>query len=193
MALSERFHDRARQLIARYPEKRSALSMLLHEAREEVGYISSDVIREVAGLLDLNSAEVADVVTFHEMFKRTPPGRYLISLCTNVGCAVWGADDTASELRELVGPPHEASEDGMLSWESMECLAACQRAPAAQVNYRDVPYLTRDRVRELCRALRDGRSLDEVLAGLRRPATFEEAGVRPAGVHPPDAAGGAHA
>lgn len=193
MALSERFHERARELIGRYPEKRSAMSMILHEAQEETGYVSAEVIREVAELLDVNSAEVADLVTFHEMFKRTPPGRYIISLCTNVGCAIWGADDTGRTLRELIGPEHEASPDGMFSWEQMECLAACHRAPAAQVNHRDVRYLTSDRARRLCEALRSGRPEDEVVEEFRREGSFEEAGARPSSIHRPDPSGEEHA
>lgn len=179
MTLSERFHARAREIIARYPDRRGAVLPLLHEAQDEVGYVSSDVIREVAEVLDLHSADVAGVATFHTMFKRTPPGRYIVSLCTNVGCAVWGAQQTAGTLRELVGPAHSTSDDGTLYWEPVECLATCHWAPAAQVNYHDVPYLSPERARRLCDALRSGRPLEEVLAELRQARSFEDAGVRP--------------
>lgn len=170
MPLSERFRTKADEIIARYPVARSAILMLLHEAQEEVGYVSSEVIREVAGILDLSSADVAGVVTFHTMFKRRPPGRHLISLCTNVSCAIRGADETAEKLREIVGPPHETTDDGLLSWEPVECLAFCDWAPIAQVNYRDIPELTPERAEKLCSALRAGRPEAEVLAELRRGA-----------------------
>jgi NADH-quinone oxidoreductase subunit E len=178
MALSDGFRARAREIMARYPSRRSAILLLLHEAQDEVGYVTDEVIREVAEILGLDSADVAGVVTFYTMFKRTHPGRYLISLCTNVGCGIWGADDTAEALREVVGEEHATSDDGMLSWESVECLATCHWAPAAQVNYRDVPYLSADRARQLCAALKSGRPLEEILDEFRRPQTMGEAGVR---------------
>jgi NADH-quinone oxidoreductase subunit E len=176
MALSDSFHQRAREIIARYPEKRSAVIMLLHDAQDEVGYVSAEVIREVAEVLDLNSADVAGVATFHTMFKRTPPGRYLVSLCTNVSCALRGADETAQRLRDLIGAPHEPTSDGLLSWEPVECLAHCDWAPIAQVNYEDVPLLTPERSAQLCDALRAGRSLDEVLAEFREVVAQAQGG-----------------
>src|SRR5206468_2485880 len=120
------------------------------------------VIRELAALLALSAADVAGVVTFYTMFKRKDPGKFLISLCTNPSCGFFGADDTADALREIVGAEATTTEDGLLSWEQVECLAYCSAAPAAQVNYRDVPNLTPERARLLCTALRAGRSADEI-------------------------------
>jgi NADH-quinone oxidoreductase subunit E len=168
--LSEEFYERAKEIVARYPVARSALLMLLHEAQDEVGYITDDVIREVAKFCDLSSADVAGVVTFYTMYKREHPGRYLISLCTNSGCAFFGAEEAAGKLGAVVGPPHKATEDGLMSWEEVECLAFCGAAPAAQVNYRDVPNLTAERAERLCDALRAGRELDDVLDELRADA-----------------------
>jgi NADH-quinone oxidoreductase subunit E len=172
--LSEAFYGRAKEIVARYPVARSALLMLLHEAQDEAGYITNDVIRELAEFCGLSSADVAGVVTFYTMYKREHPGRYLISLCTNSGCAFFGAEEAAAKLRELVGPEHEATEDGLMSWEEVECLAFCGAAPAAQVNYRDVPNLTADRAERLCKALRDGRELTDVLDELRADAKLPE-------------------
>ncbi len=176
MALSEAFHRKAEEIVGRYPEPRSAALMLLHEAQDEVGYVSAEAIREVAKILGLSAADVAGVATFHTMFKRQPQGRYLLSLCTNVSCAIWGADRTESKLRELLGPPHEPTDDGLISWEPAECLAYCDWAPIAQVNYHDLPYLTPERAERLCRELRSGRPLEEVLDEFRQPKSFEEAG-----------------
>src|SRR3990172_9402815 len=117
MPLSDAFYQRVEELKARYPSPRSALIMVLHEAQDEVGYLSSEAIREVAKAMGLHAADVAGVASFYTMFKRRPPGRYLISLCTNVSCSVYGADETAETLRDVVGPPHEVTDDGMCSWE----------------------------------------------------------------------------
>ncbi len=168
--LSDAFYAHATEVIARYPVPRSALIMLLHDAQDEVGYITDDVIREVGDLLNLNSADVAGVATFYTMFKRRHPGKYLISLCTEPGCGMFGADDTADKLRELVGPESETTSDGLMSWEQVECLAFCGAAPAAQVNYRDIPNLTSERSIRLCEALRGGRELKDVIDELRADA-----------------------
>lgn len=164
MPLSEKFHARAQELIARYPHKRSALIMLLHEAHDEVGYLSTDAVREVARVIGLQPADVMGVATFYTMFKQDHPGRFLISLCTNVSCQINGADETAKALEALVGPPHTTTEDGLCSWEPVECLATCHWAPAAQVNYRDVAKLTPERAGRLVEALRAGR---DAVEGLR--------------------------
>ena len=171
--LSDAFYAKADEITARYPVRRSALIMLLHEAQDEIGYVTDDAIVEVGSYLGLTPADVAGVVTFYTMFKRTHPGKYLISLCTNPGCGMFGADDTADKLRDLVGPEHETTSDGVMSWEQVECLAYCGIAPAAQVNYRDVPNLTPERAERLCGALRGGKELkdavDELWADAKLP------------------------
>ena len=172
--LSDAFYTRAKEIVARYPVARSALLMLLHEAQDEVGYITDDVIRELADFCDLSSADVAGVVTFYTMYKREHPGKYLISICGNSGCAFFGAEETCAKLREVVGPQHEATDDGLMSWEEVECLAFCGAAPAAQVNYRDVPNLTPERAERLVGALRDGRELEDVLGEMRADAKLPE-------------------
>lgn len=174
--LSEGFAGRVRELMSRYPHPRSALILALHEAQDETGFISDDVIREVAELFGLNTADVAGVVTFYTMFKRSHPGTHLISLCTNPGCGFFGADETAAKLSELVGPAHETTPDGLMSWEPVECLAYCSAAPACQVNYRDLPHMTAERAERLVAALRDGRLdavLDEFRADAKLPEGFE--------------------
>lgn len=172
--LSDAFHTKAREIVGRYPVARSALIMLLHEAQDEVGYITEDVIREVGDVLDLTPADVMGVVTFYTMFKRTHPGKFLISLCTQSACQFFGADETAEKLREIVGPEHETTSDGAMSWEHVECLAFCGAAPAAQVNYRDVPNLTPERTERLCEALRAGRELQQIVDELRADAKLPE-------------------
>jgi NADH-quinone oxidoreductase subunit E len=173
--LNDEFRARARALMDRYPSPRSALLMVLHEAQDEVGHISDDVIREVSTLFGIAAAEIEGVVTFYTMYKRRNPGRFLISLCTNLSCTINGADETAEALRDAVGPPDSTTADGLCSWESVECLATCHWAVAAQVNYRDVPYLTPDRARKLVDGLRAGRDLEEILRELRTPKSLQEA------------------
>jgi NADH-quinone oxidoreductase subunit E len=173
IVLSDAYRSHVSELMSRYPSPRSALILALHEAQDEVGYISDDVIREVADIFGLNAADVAGVVTFYTMFKRSHPGRFLVSLCTNPGCAFFGADEAAAKLQELIGPAHEATDEG-LSWEPVECLAFCSAAPACQINYRDVPHVTAERAEQLVTALREGRELNAVLEELRKDARLPE-------------------
>lgn len=173
--LSDAFRTKAQELVARYPVPRSALIMLLHEAQDEVGYVNDDVVKEVGEVLDLTPADVAGVATFYTMFKRKHPGKFLISVCTNLSCAVNGAERTAAALRGKVGPEHETTSDGVCSWESVECLATCHWAVAAQINYLDVPYLTPERATKLVDDLKAGRSLDDIVDELRAAKSLAEA------------------
>jgi len=173
--LSDAFRANARDIMSRYPVPRSALLMVLHAAHDEVGHITDDVVREVADIFGLHTADVEGVVTFYTMFKRKNPGRFLISLCTNLSCTIQGADETADALRGAIGPPDETTADGLCSWESVECLATCHWAVAAQVNYLDVPFLTPDRARKLVEDLKAGRDLEEILTELRTAKTLQEA------------------
>ena len=172
--LSDAFVQKAHEIIGRYPVKRSALIMLLHEAQDESGFISDEVIEDVADVMDLTPADVEQVATFYTMFKRNNPGKFLISVCTNLSCTINGAEETAAALRDALGPPHTATSDGLCSWEEVECLATCHWAVAAQVNYLDVPYLTPDRARKLVADLKSGRHLDEILEELRQARSLQE-------------------
>jgi NADH-quinone oxidoreductase subunit E len=172
--LSDAFYAKADEIAARYPVRRSALLMLLHEAQDEVGYVSDDVIEEVGAYLGLTPADVEGVATFYTMFKRKHPGKFLISVCTNLSCTVNGAEDTAAALRSKLGPPHETTSDGLCSWEEVECLATCHWAVAAQINYRDIPFLTPDRANKLVDDLKSGRNLDQILEEFRAAKSLSE-------------------
>jgi NADH-quinone oxidoreductase subunit E len=135
---SEQTRREAAELIARYPDGhgRSALLPMLHLVQSEQGYVTADGIAFCAELLDLTKAQVAAVVTFYTMFKRTPTGEYLISVCTNTLCGTLGGDEIFQTLRETLGIGHnQTSEDGMFTLEHAECLAACDYAPVVTVNY----------------------------------------------------------
>ena len=175
MILDDAFRAKARDVMSRYPQQRSALLMVLHAAQDEVGYVNDDVVREVAEIFGLAAADVEGVVTFYTMYKRKNPGKFLISVCRNLSCMINGADETIAAMRETLGPTDTATEDGLCSWETVECLATCHWAVAAQVNYLDVPYLTPDRARNLVEGLRAGRALDEILAELRATKSLQEA------------------
>lgn len=138
MAFSADTYDRAREIIARYPEgrARSALLPLLHLVQSEEGYVSREGIAFCAEVLGLTKTEVNAVATFYTMYKRKPTGEWLVSVCTNTMCGVLGGDKAYQALSELLGVGHdETTADGKITLEHAECLAACDYAPVMTVNY----------------------------------------------------------
>jgi NADH-quinone oxidoreductase subunit E len=129
---------KADEIVARYPEgrSRSALLPMLHLVQAYEGYVSASGVAFCAERLGLTKAEVGAVSTFYTMYKRRPTGEHLVSVCTNTLCAVLGGDEIYAALRERLGIGHnETTEDGALTLEHAECLAACDYAPVVTVDY----------------------------------------------------------
>ena len=103
----EATRQRTAEIIARYPQSRSALLPLLHLVQSVEGYVSQDGIRYCAEVLELTTAEVSAVATFYTMYKRTPCGEHLVSVCTNTLCAALGGDDIYAALSRKLGVGHE--------------------------------------------------------------------------------------
>ena len=130
------FRHEAERLIARYPHSRSALLPLLYLAQSAEGHLSREGMQECGELLGLTTAEVESVATFYTMYKPRPTGRWLVSICTNVSCAVRGGRRLYERARDELGPTaEEVSPDGAITLEEVECLGACDAAPVVQVNY----------------------------------------------------------
>jgi len=156
----------AREIIARYPQSRSALLPMLHLVQSKEGHVSPAGIAFCAHQLGLSTAEVDAVVTFYTMYKRKPCGEHLVSVCTNTLCAALGGDDIYAALqRELGGDAgplgHEETAGepgtaGSITLEHAECLAACDMAPVLQVNYEYFDNQTVEKAVELVAALRRG-------------------------------------
>jgi NADH-quinone oxidoreductase subunit E len=148
---------RAEEIVARYPQKRSAVMPLLYLAMSENGWLTEEGMAEVAEWTGLTPAQVLSVASFYTMYKREATGRYLISCCTSISCMLLGGDDVLHAVEDESGVPHgETDEDGLISVEHAECIGACGGAPAVQVNYELVEGLTPDKARELVRWLRAG-------------------------------------
>jgi NADH-quinone oxidoreductase subunit E len=154
-------HDRAAELISRYPYSRSALLPLLHLVQSVEGFVSQPGIEFCAAKLSLTSAEVSAVATFYTMYKRTPCGEHLVSVCTNALCAVLGGDAIFSTLSAHLGVGHEETAGepgavGSITLETAECLAACDHGPVLQVNYEYYDNQTPDGALDLITALQAG-------------------------------------
>ncbi len=119
----------------RYPDPRSALLPALHRAEKAFGMLSDEAIIEVSESLNVPPAIVKGVSSFHNMFRGEDTGRHLIQLCTNVSCMLFGAESLIDILRNKYGlEPGGATSDGRFSLVIMECIGACDSAPAMLVN-----------------------------------------------------------
>lgn len=153
---SEATQERARQIISRYPEKRSAIMPLLYLAMAEEGHLTEAGMAEVAEWCGITPAQVLAVASFYTMYKRERTGRYLISCCTSISCMLLGGDDVLEAIEDESGVPHgETDSDGFISVEHVECIGACGGAPAVQVNYELIEGVTPERGRDLVKWLKD--------------------------------------
>jgi NADH-quinone oxidoreductase subunit E len=179
MPFSEQVRTRldadAAQIIGQYPGSRSALLPLLHLVQSEEGYVSEDGIQYCASKLGLAEAEVTGVVSFYSMYKRRPVGRYHIGVCTNTMCAYMGGNQILAELREHLGVgDDEATPDGQVSLEHVECNAACIYAPVVMVNWEFFDNMTPQSARQLADDLRAGNQVAPT-RGPSRLVTWREA------------------
>ena len=131
--------NRARfdEIIKRYPpdQRRSAVLPALYLAQYQQGYITANAIRYIAELLGITRADVEDVVSYYTMFYTRPVGKYVVNVCRTLSCAINGAERVTAELSAKLGiKPGETDASGTFTLMEVECLGACDRAPAVMVN-----------------------------------------------------------
>src|ERR671917_2555128 len=122
--------------IAKYPPDRqmSAVIPLLWRAQEQAGgWLPQKAIEAVADRLGMPYIRVLEVATFYTMFQLGPVGRHYVQLCGTTPCALRGANELKTVLRERIGDEGEISADGAFTWQEVECLGACCNAPMAQI------------------------------------------------------------
>jgi len=147
----------AAQIIARYPQQRSALLPLLHLVQSVDGYVSPRGIELCADLLGLTGAEVSGVATFYTQFKRHPNGQYTLGVCTNTLCAIMGGDEIWASISDYLGIGHdETTADGLVTLERIECNAACDYAPVVMANWEFFDNQTPESTKALADSLRSG-------------------------------------
>jgi NADH-quinone oxidoreductase subunit E len=136
MHYSPELEQRFQKLVSQYPWKRSALIPLLLYAQDEVGYLSDEVIADIAGRVELTELEVRNVISYYSLLRTKPAGKYVVQVCTNISCMMRGAEELFDHCRQRLGVDHkEVTRDGTFSLEEVECIGACSWAPAVQVNY----------------------------------------------------------
>jgi NADH:ubiquinone oxidoreductase subunit E len=158
MSTTPTLHDEVQQLRARYPDPLSAVMPALQLAQERNGgWLSEDAFREVADALELTPAYCLSIASFYDMFRLEPVGRCQVEVCTNVSCAVSGAQQVVEAFTEQLGiEPGETSGDGAFTLRAVECLGGCGWATVVAVNNRhrlhvqasDVPGIVEELKRE---------------------------------------------
>jgi NADH-quinone oxidoreductase subunit E len=139
----------AQDIIARYPEgkQKSALLPLLHLAQEQYGWVSSDAMDYVAGLLNILPIEVYEVASFYTMFHLDPVGKHVIEYCRTGPCCLMGGEDVYGYLKQKLGiDTGETTADGKFTLKEVECLAACGWGPVFQIREKYYMNLTNEKV-----------------------------------------------
>ncbi len=151
------------EIVARYPQARSAMLPCLHLAQDSIGYITEEAIVAVAEAIGVKPDEVESVVTFYSMFHQEPKGNRVIKVCTSVSCYLMGCDDVLEGLERKLGIRRgETTPDGAYTLEAVECLAACGMAPAVQVNGEFVEQVTPAAAEQLVDFLSAGGDMAQV-------------------------------
>ena len=131
MALPDSLVQEFEELVKKYPERRAGLIPALHRCQEDLGgWISPEIMEDLAGFFGLEPIEVYGVASFYPMFKLRPQGKHVIGICENVSCDLRGSDEIIEQVCELTGAPDGGtSEDGKFTVERLQCQGACSTAP----------------------------------------------------------------
>ncbi|UCH66446.1 MAG: NAD(P)H-dependent oxidoreductase subunit E [Ignavibacterium sp.] len=149
--------ERINQELKKYPVKKPGVMAALYIGQEQNGYISYEVIEEVARILDLTNEEVYGVVTFYTMYHQKPMGKNHIQVCTNVSCMLRGAYEIWDHVKEKLEIDHlEVTEDSKFSLEEVECMGSCGTAPMIAVNEDYYENLNTEKVVGILESLRNG-------------------------------------
>jgi NADH-quinone oxidoreductase subunit E len=154
--LRDKAQNEIKAILKKYPTKRSAVLPLCHLAQKEYGYMSAAATREVAAILDLDPTEVQSLVGFYSLLRENRPGQYVIEVCDDLPCALRGADRFVDHVCERLGVlPGETTDDGVFTLETVMCVAACDRAPVAQINQEYYENLDPDKFDAVLEQLRN--------------------------------------
>jgi NADH-quinone oxidoreductase E subunit len=150
--------EEIREIAAQYPETRSAILPALHLAQKRNdGWLPPQALEEVATALGVTPAYVQAVASFYDMLHLAPVGRHLVEVCTNISCALVGAQQVVEAFeRELGVRPGETTEDGDVTLKTMECAGGCGWAPVVVVDHSYREPVTAEDVHGIVEELRGG-------------------------------------
>jgi len=159
--LAEKYPEEVKKILAKYPpeQKRSAVMPLLYLAQREGGYVTKEAMADIAKMLEITTTDLASIIGFYTLFHDEKAGKYRMQVCTDLPCALRGADKFLEELCGNLGiQVGETTPDGLVTVEAVMCLAGCDKAPMFQLQSAEgIAYhenMTVDRTMELVEALR---------------------------------------
>jgi NADH-quinone oxidoreductase subunit E len=148
--------ERINKEIQKYPAKKPAVMATIYIAQVQNGYISNEVIKEVANILEMTTEEVLGVVTFYTMFHQKQMGKYHIQVCTNVSCMLRGGYEIWNQVKDKLGIDNmEVTGDHKFSLEEVECMGSCGTAPMLAINEDYYENLTKEKVEEIIHSLKN--------------------------------------
>jgi NADH-quinone oxidoreductase subunit E len=134
--LKSKYSQEIQAILAKYPadRRRSAVMPLLYLAQQEPGYITKQAMQEIGEILEMPVTDIDSIVGFYTLFHEAEGGRYYVQVCTDLPCALRGADEFLQKLCENIGiKVGETTPDGKVTIEEVKCLAGCHHAPMFQV------------------------------------------------------------
>jgi NADH-quinone oxidoreductase subunit E len=165
-----RVRPECERVIQQYENSRSALLPMLHLFQNEEGWVSPSAMNACAEMLSLPVSIVESTASFYTLFFRRPVGKYMLQPCRGVACIVNGAEGAMRHFRERLGVGHlETTDDGVFSYEEVECLAACDRPPCMQVNLDFVYDLTPATIDAMLAEMRAGTYATPAMPQTRSP------------------------
>lgn len=154
--LREKYPEIVDGLLDRYPQKKSAILALMHMAQEEYGYMSNEAMHDVASIVGVDPTHVLSLAGFYSLYYEEPVGKYVLEICTDLACALRGADEFAEMACRKLGIEMDGTtEDGLFTVKHVMCLAACDRAPMLQCNLKYVESLDEEKFDALIADLRE--------------------------------------
>lgn len=167
--LAENYAQEIEAILAKYPDKRSAILPVMYLAQEAYGFMSEEAMRDVASVLDLDPTHVLALAGFYTLFYEEPVGKYVLEICNDLPCALRGADEFVETVcQKLDVDVDGTTDDGLFTVKTVMCLAACDKAPMLQVNLKYEENLDEEKFDALIARLRE-----EAAAGDVRPYGVE--------------------
>ncbi|MDX1414347.1 MAG: NAD(P)H-dependent oxidoreductase subunit E [Candidatus Promineifilaceae bacterium] len=168
--IRETYAEEISGILARYPNKRSAVLPLMHLAQQEYGYMSDEAKQEVADILDLDPTHVLSLAGFYSLFHEKPTGKYILEICNDLACALRGADEFVEmACQKLEIPVNGTTADGLFTIKTVMCLGACDRAPMLQCNLKFAENLDEEKFDQLITQLRE-----EAASGDNKPSIVQQ-------------------
>jgi NADH-quinone oxidoreductase subunit E len=155
MQLPPELEQKFQTLLSRYPIKRSALVPMALYAQDIFGFVSEELVQEIARRLDLKPIQVTETISYYSMIRRAPMGKYHVQVCTNISCLLVGGMELYEHASKKLGIGHkQVTADGQISLEEVECMGACSWAPAVEINYDFHHHVTPEKLDQLIDGLR---------------------------------------